>query len=428
VPGGRSEEEREAARREREARRRGQRPPPSAPAAAAAAPPRQPEPSRDWRAQAARLASAPERSRSGAPRFGPPGGPGPRRGRGARRLVVLALLGVVLLGVAWFLVSLYQPFKGDGAGRVAVVIPEGVGVGEIGDLLEEKGVIASSRFFSLRARIAGKTEDLRPGPYELREDMSYAAVLDRLGEGVPEDVLTVTVPEGLTRAEIAPTVKRSLPGSYVKATRRSKLLDPRDYGAKGTRTLEGFLFPSTYELKEGAKVRALVREQLSTFKKEFSKVDMSYARRKNLTRYDVLIIASLVEREAILAKEEPLIASVIYNRLKQDIRLDIDATTRFAVGNWDSPLKVSELQNQSPYNTRVHSGLPPGPIGNPGIDAIKAAARPAKTDYLFYVAIVCGNGRSAFAATDAEHSRNVAEYERKRAARVAAGKKELTNC
>ena len=102
---------------------------------------------------------------------------------------------------------------------------------------------------------------------------------------------------------------------------------------------------------------------------------------------------------------------MIYNRLKNDIRLDIDATTRFAVGNWNRPLKVSELQNPSLYNTRVHSGLPPGPIGSPGLRSIQAAAHPAKTGFIFYVAAVCGNGKHKFAETDAEFQRYVAEYD-----------------
>jgi UPF0755 protein len=139
----------------------------------------------------------------------------------------------------------------------------------------------------------------------------------------------------------------------------------------------------------------------------------------------VLTIASLVERETAVPRERPLIASVIYNRLKNDIRLDIDATTRFAVGNWDRPLKVSELQNPSLYNTRVHSGLPPGPIGSPGLRSIQAAAHPAKTGFIFYVAAVCGNGKHKFAETDAEFQRYVAEYDRARAER---GGKSPTDC
>ena len=177
------------------------------------------------------------------------------------------------------------------------MIPQGASLGEIADLLEAEGVVDSSSFFQLRARINGRSGDLKPGPYTLAGDMAYADVLDTLEEGVPPNVVMVTIPEGRSRGEIAPTVRR-LEGNYRRATRRSPLLDPRDYGAPGPRTLEGFLFPATYELKKGQPVRKLVDQQLSTFKQNFAKVDMSYAKRKNLTRYDVLIIASLVEREA----------------------------------------------------------------------------------------------------------------------------------
>ena len=147
---------------------------------------------------------------------------------------------------------------------------------------------------------------------------------------------------------------------------------------------------------------------------------MRYARSKNLTPYDVLTIASMVEREARWPRERPLIASVIYNRLKNGIRLGIDATTRFAVGNWSDPLKVSELQNPSPYNTRVHPGLPPGPIGNPGIASIRAAARPARTGYIFYVAKPGDVRRHNFAETDAEFQRYVNDTTERARRRAAA--------
>jgi UPF0755 protein len=202
-------------------------------------------------------------------------------------------------------------------------------------------------------------------------------------------------------------------------------LQPSDYGAEGPRSLEGFLFPATYELKKGQPVRRLVDLQLTTFKERFDEVDLRFSERRNLTPYDVLIIASLVEREAAVAKERPLIASVIYNRLKNDLRLDIDATTRFAVGNWNRPLRQSELQDPSPYNTRVHPGLPPGPIGNPGLDSIKAAARPARTNFLFYVVKPGTCIEHNFSATDAEFQRDVATYER---AREARGGKSPTSC
>ena len=238
------------------------------------------------------------------------------------------------------------------------------------------------------------------------------------------DVVQVGIPEGLSRKEIAP-LTGGLRGSYVRATRRAPSLNPRAYGAKGATSLEGFLFPSTYELKKGQTVARLRDQQLANFKSNFKKVDLRYAKRKNLTAYDVLIIASLVEREAMLAKERPIIASVIYNRLHDDIRLDIDATTRFAVDNWKRPLRQSELQNPSPYNTRVHPGLPPGPIGNPGLASIKAAAHPAKTGFLFYVVKPGTCGRHNFAKTDAEFQGYVNEYNR---ARDENGGKSPTTC
>jgi UPF0755 protein len=432
VPGGRSPEEREAARREREARRAGQ---------GGAPPPEPPPPERDWLAEAERLTAPPpaEPARDGAgppadgrvtgrrPAFGGStrfGGPARARRPRGRRLFALAAVGVVLVGLAWFLISLFQPFKGDGEGEVRLTIPQGASLGEIADLLESEGVVSSSSFFQLRVRLAGRSGNLKPGNYTLARDMTFMGALDRLEEGLPPDVVQIGIPEGLSRAEVAPRVRR-LKGNYIKATRHNPNLDPRDYKAKGAKSLEGFLFPATYELKKGQRVRKLVDQQLAAFKRNFETVDLRYARSKNLTPYDVLIIASLVEREAAVAKERPLIASVIYNRLHDDVRLDIDATVRFVTGNWTKPLKVSELQNPSPYNTRVHSGLPPGPIGSPGLASIKAAAHPAKTDYLFYVAAVCGNGTHRFAATDAQFQRYADAYDR---ARDKRGGKSPTNC
>ena len=283
--------------------------------------------------------------------------------------------------------------------------------------------MSSSTFFQLRARLAGRSNDLKPGTYTLRADMSYGAALKALDKGVPPNIVQLTIPEGLSRREVAAVVPHALRGSYLAASRSSGTLDPRDYGARGATSLEGFLFPATYELRRGASVRRLVERQVAAFKQQFATVDMRYARSKNLTPYDVLIIASMVEREAQVARERPLIASVIYNRLHDGIRLDIDATTRFAVGNWSDPLKVSELRSASPYNTRVHTGLPPGPIGNPGLASIRAAARPARTGYLFYVVKPGTCGRHNFAETDAEFGRYRDEYDR---AREAAGRSPTT--
>jgi UPF0755 protein len=338
-------------------------------------------------------------------------------------LAVLALLAIVAV---WFVTSLFQPFHGDGSGSVAVTIPKNTGVGEIADLLAKEKVVSSAFFFEARATLAGKRSELKPGDYKLRRDMSYGAALDALTDGPPQNTVNITVPEGRSRSEIADSLgEAGLEGDYLAATKRSDALDPARYGGRQARDLEGFLFPATYELKRGSDVDMLVAKQVAEFEKRFAEVDLRAARKVNLTPYDVLTIASLVERETTSASERSRVASVIYNRLREGIPLGIDATTRFAVGNWKDPLTESQLADPSPYNTRVHGGLPPGPIGNPGIESIEAAAQPEKTDYLYYVVNPCEPDTHTFTETKAEFDAAVARYNE---ARAKAGGKAPKGC
>ena len=168
----------------------------------------------------------------------------------------------------------------------------------------------------------------------------------------------------------------------------------------------------------------LVVRQLDAFKQYFGRVNLSYAKSKNLTPYDVLIIASMIEREAIIEKDRPLIAAVIYNRLRDGMNLQIDATIRYAENNWTQPLSNSDLQLNSPYNTYTNSGLPPTPIGNPGLASIKAAAKPATVNYLYYVAKTNGCGHF-FTASYQEF---LAAQDKYNAAREAAGGKSPAGC
>jgi UPF0755 protein len=395
VPGSRSEQERERARLEREARRAGR--------------------DDDNGLYVQERPAAGPRARRTRPRGTP--------NVVARRILALVFLAIVAVA-AWFLVSLFQPFGGDGSGSVTVTVPQGASVGEIGDILARRGVVSRSFFFELRARLGGHSGDLKPGVYKLKHDMSYSAALDALTKGVAPDVVQVVIPEGRSRREIAPLAK-GLKGSYLAATVRSPYLNPRRYGARHARNLEGFLFPASYQLKKGASARTLVKEQLQAFRQNFSRVSLAYARKKNLTPYDVLTIASMVEREAELPKDRPLIASVIYNRLHDHIPLGIDSTLRYALGDWTKPLRVSQLASPSPYNTRNHQGLPPGPIGNPGLASIQAAAHPAHSQFLFFVVKPCGNGAHVFAKTNAEFERDSARYN---AARAKNGGRSPTKC
>ena len=403
----RTPEEREAARQERMRRRGGageQPPPPEGPVETPAPPP---PPSRP-------IGTIPP------PGSTPPAGDPPRRRRSPGRHALLAgLAAAVAAAIVFLVVAVFEPFKGDGGQEVRVRIPAGLGAGGVGDLLAERGVVSSGFFFEARATIEGKRGDLRSGTYVLREGMGNGAALAVLTDsGSAAPVISVVVPEGPSRREVAPVVAdQGVRGDYLKASVSSPQLNPRRYGAPASvKSLEGFLFPATYELARARPdARILVEKQLRAFKQAFREVNMSYARSKNLTPYDVLTIASMIERETSVASERRLVAAVIYNRLRESIPLGIDATTRYAVDNWTRALTSSELRRTSPYNTRNRQGLPPGPIGNPGLASMKAAARPASVDYLYYVVAPCKNGAHAFSRTDAEFQQDVAAYNAKRA-------------
>jgi uncharacterized YceG family protein len=207
----------------------------------------------------------------------------------------------------------------------------------------------------------------------------------------------VVFPEGFTRVKMAARVdavakiakregrrKVKLTGkAYLAATAKPRLI--QGFGSKRL-GLEGFLFPDTYDFDRDSTSAQLVSEQLQEFSAKWATQDLAYARSKNLTPYDVLIIASMVEGEAQVSKERPLVAAVIYNRLHANMPLGIDATLRYGLHIPPTQsLTQSELANPTPYNTRLHDGLPPTPINNPGLASIEAAAHPAHVDYLYFV-------------------------------------------
>jgi cell division protein YceG involved in septum cleavage len=238
-------------------------------------------------------------------------------------------------------------------------------------------------------------------------------------------VKELVIPEGYDRRQIADIVHtEGISGDYVKASESFKGFNPEKYGAQNPSSLEGFLFPATYELPRHPNVDDVIGRQLDAFTQYLSKVNMSYAKSKNLTPYDVLIIASMIEREAVVDKDRRLIAAVIYNRLSDGMPLQIDATIRFAENNYTQPLTDSDLSINSPYNTYDNVGLPPTPIGNPGLASIEAAAKPANANYLYYVLKPDGCSHF-FTASYAEFQQASDEYN---AAREAAGGKAPTDC
>jgi UPF0755 protein len=235
--------------------------------------------------------------------------------------------------------------------------------------------------------------------------------------------LHIVFPEGFTRKQMAARitavneiarrrrhVKPKLNAKdYLALTRRNK--QPGRFARDGRpRQLEGFLFPATYEFVANTTTKELVRKQLEAFDRAWSGVDLKYARSKNLTPYDVLIIASMIEKEAVVPAERKLIAAVIYNRLHVRLPLGIDATIRYGLDvPGTEPLHESELESDNPYNTRTRAGLPPTPIANPGLASIDAAAHPARVKYLYFVRKP-DHRHHYFTASESEFFRKACEY------------------
>jgi uncharacterized YceG family protein len=237
----------------------------------------------------------------------------------------------------------------------------------------------------------------------------------------PPKPLKIVFPEGFTIAQMATRItavdkiarrKRHVTPKlsakrYLKLTANAPF--PKGFGKKRGK-LEGFMFPATYDFLKGTTTKQLVREQLEAFSENWTRIDLRYARSKNLTAYDVLIIASMIEKETIAPDERPLVASVIYNRLHARMPLGIDATIRYGLDvPGTEPLHQSQLASDNPYNTRKFAGLPPTPIANPGLASMQAAAHPKKTKYLYFVRKP-DKVHHFFTASESEFFRKACEY------------------
>ena len=316
-----------------------------------------------------------------------------RRGGCLKALLSAALvacaLALVALAAGWFL--LVRPDHSISAGEpVEVAIAKGTSTAGIAEQLSQEGVIGNALMFRVLARTGDRDAALKAGTYALETGMEYDAVLARLEKGPEIVIFDVPIPEGFTTRQVATRfAKRAgVDEDELLALMTSgapRFADEYPFLAGAYRdSLEGYLFPATYRVKEGASAETVVRMMLDTFAKKTASLDMSYAESKNLTFSDVIVIASAIEREAQLADDRPRVASVIYNRLKAGMRLQLCATVLYELPGKTS-VTLEDLKIESPYNTYIHAGLPPGPISNPGIASIEAAAHPPKTKYLYYV-------------------------------------------
>lgn len=322
-----------------------------------------------------------------------------------RRLIYWLMLLLLFVGVAGAFSSVFLPASSRSR-RVVVDVPPRASLPQISRLLQEKGVIRNQYAFQLMARVLGESTNLKAGEYELSPHLSVIEVIDKVARG---DAIShwVTIPEGYTLEQVAKTLakqKMAEERQFLKIARGGA----EEFGgslALPRESLEGYLFPDTYRIKAGASEKAILREMLATFEERVARELKDDVRRSGLSLDKVVILASLIEREARVPRDRPLIAAVLHNRLKEKMRLQVDATVLYALGRHKSRVLYEDLKTPSRYNTYRHLGLPPGPICNPGLHSIEAALRPAKQNYLFYVARP--DGSHIFTRTYAEHQKAI---------------------
>ncbi len=318
-------------------------------------------------------------------------------------VVVFALLAVAGAAVGRYL--LYHPETEVAAGQpVHVVVEQGSTTAEIASMLAELGVIDNALMFRYRARKSGLDGSLKPGEYDLATGMPYEMVLQRLAEGPVIVTVDVPIPEGFTARQIAErfAARTGLPQEelLVLITQGApQFAAEHPYLARAHNgSLEGFLFPATYTVKADATPTEVVEKMLDEFDRRIATIDLTYASSRNLDVFDVVTIASILEREAKLPEEFPLVSSVIYNRLAKPMRLQLCASVLYTLPAGTTSLTNDDLDEDSPYNTYMNDGLPVGPISNPGMAALVAAAAPAQTNYLYYV-LTGEDGSQTFTAT-----------------------------
>ena len=303
------------------------------------------------------------------------------------------VLGLLLLaGVLGAVYLIYTSALAGGAaeseGPARVEVVKGDTLSTVATKLEKAGVIGSAFIFKVEARVDDRDTAVKTGRYTFPSGADTDEILSKLTAGEAVPTIAITIPEGLTLSETAQTVAGGTtipPEEFEAAARRT------DYGYAflqdgKAQTTEGYLFPRRYDFEKGVTAPQIVDRLLSQYLLETEGLDIAGAKeRLGLTEHQLVTVASLIEKESANAEERPVIASVIYNRIRKDMPLQIDATIQYALKRPKENLSYADLEINSPYNTYENEGLPPGPICSPSLQSLQAAMEPAETDHLYYV-------------------------------------------
>ncbi len=341
----------------------------------------------------------------------------PRRWTFFRILATAVLFGLAALllagvagGIVAFVVYDHVTQPGADGPEVEVAVPQKATGRDVGRLLVENGLIEHETFFQLAARIDGTNQPIRSGAYRLHRGNSALQLLRQLYKGPSHQVLDtqfrITIPEGLTIRQAAELVKD--PKAFIEAAHDQALIKKLGLDAD---SLEGFLMPNTYFFDTEPEPRALVERMAAQFDKAYKKLAAQVPGAEKLNKMRIVTIASLVEEETKADEERPLVARVIYNRIDKKMPLQLDSTLQFVLNKYGQRLVNEDKEVDSPYNTYMKNGLPPGPISSPGAASLRAAMRPADTKNLYFVSNADGHTHT-FSNTEEEHNRAVAKFRR----------------
>lgn len=334
-----------------------------------------------------------------------------------RRLLISSVitLGILIIAVS-VIYTLYmgsesKPVDPDSKEYISVTVPSGMGTSRIAKLLEENNLIENTVVFKLQSKSKGYDGKFKAGQYSLSPSMSMEDIMKILIAG-SDKTTRFTIPEGY---DIRRTTEKLSEEGLINTENFAKELETGQFDYKfladapaGPNRLEGFLFPNTYDIFTTANEHDIIDKMLYQFNKVFT--DEYYARAEELgmSVREVITLASIIEREARISEDRPVIASVFYNRMKIDMPLQSCATVQYILGEQKPVLSIKDTKIESPYNTYLNTGLPPGPIASPGADSIKAALYPADTDYLYFLAK--GDGSHAFSATYDQFLKDKSKY------------------
>lgn len=297
----------------------------------------------------------------------------------------------LIAGVAALALALAGAFALRPGAAKRVEIPEGIGARKTAELLGREGIVPSVFAFRVFIKVTGFDRNLKPGVYTLRVHEWPTVLTRKLTLGLTDD-MKVTIPEGFMASQIAERLEKD---GVTDAAEFTKLVVARK--------LEGRLFPSTYHFPPGYPAEKALATMTAEFDRQIGAAYAAASPKPELSLDQALTLASIVEREAVLKSERPIIAAVYLNRLHKKMRLQADPTVQYALGRWKKGLTHADLQLESPYNTYVHFGLPPGPICSPGLESFKGVLNPAKTAALYFVADTTGG--HMFSETNEEHSK-----------------------